>query len=316
MKNIINLKVNNIGISVIGIGGAGGKVINYLINKGFPKEYCIYIDTNEIALKVNSATNKYFIEEFGSKVFELRKYNMIDKSIMKVSQNEINRLISGSRIIFIVSGLGGYTGTFWTPIFTNIAKNSYAIVIVIAIKSDFSKTPKMKNQIKTCINEIRKLANSFLIINVSLNQIKRRKKDPVSNWYIDIYQIIYETITGISEIYYKDIENVKNESLLNLLKDAGELFIGTGIGRGENRYIYAIEKAISNPYLKINNIKDAKNVIVIVSGDRNPKLLDIAFVFKHIEKSFSKNSEISLISYFDEKLTNEIEVTIIAAGFG
>jgi cell division GTPase FtsZ len=58
MGSIVNSIVSNSKISILGIGGGGGKVIDYLIRKGLPKEDCIYIDTGEIALNRNSVKHK------------------------------------------------------------------------------------------------------------------------------------------------------------------------------------------------------------------------------------------------------------------
>jgi cell division protein FtsZ len=101
-----------------------------------------------------------------------------------------------------------------------------------------------------------------------------------------------------------------------VMKDSGVAIMGTGIASGENRAMLAVEEALSSPLLNDNQISGASNVLLYISsGTRGIKLDEVTEITDYIQDEAGSNAEIIWGNGSDEKLGENIAVTIIATGF-
>ena len=89
-----------------------------------------------------------------------------------------------------------------------------------------------------------------------------------------------------------------------------------GIGRatGENRAIEAAEQAVSSPLLE-ETIDGATGVILNITGGENMSLHEVHNAADVIYSAVDPEANILFGSVIDERLHDEIVVTVIATGF-
>lgn len=90
--------------------------------------------------------------------------------------------------------------------------------------------------------------------------------------------------------------------------------MGIGRARGENRAGEAARQAIHSPLLE-TSIEGAGGVLINVTGGKDLGLLEINEAAELVQKSVDPEANIIFGAVIDEKLHDEIVITVIATGF-
>jgi cell division protein FtsZ len=116
------------------------------------------------------------------------------------------------------------------------------------------------------------------------------------------------TVHGYVNVDFADVQTV--------MSDSGVAIMGTGFAEGENRALAAIEQAIISPLLNNNDIKGAKNILLnITSGNEEVTMDEVSEITDFVTREVASSTNIIWGAAVDEKLGNQISVTVIATGF-
>jgi len=89
-----------------------------------------------------------------------------------------------------------------------------------------------------------------------------------------------------------------------------------GIGRasGENRAVEAARQAIASPLLEVN-ISGAQGILFNVSGSSTLSLFEVTEAAEEIRAAADSEANIIFGTSFNERLGDEVQITVIATGF-
>jgi cell division protein FtsZ len=87
------------------------------------------------------------------------------------------------------------------------------------------------------------------------------------------------------------------------------------VAHGDNRAIEAAHQAISSPLLEETSIDGARGVLLNVTGGPDMALHEIHEAAAIIRESAHEEAHIIFGAVIDEKLEDELRVTVIATGF-
>ena len=109
-------------ISIIGVGGCGNNTIDRLMKAGISGAECIAINTDVQHLNTIHSDKKILIGEKITKGLGAGNMPTVGKDAMLENNDNLERIIEGSDIIFIAAGMGGGTGTGAAPVVAEIAR--------------------------------------------------------------------------------------------------------------------------------------------------------------------------------------------------
>jgi cell division protein FtsZ len=101
-----------------------------------------------------------------------------------------------------------------------------------------------------------------------------------------------------------------------IMSETGMALMGTGISSGESRSVEAAQKAISSPLLEDISIDGARGLLINITGGQNMTLNEINEATTLIQKEAHEEANIIWGMVIDEKMHEDIRVTVIATGFG
>src|SRR5207249_5470805 len=89
-----------------------------------------------------------------------------------------------------------------------------------------------------------------------------------------------------------------------------------GIGRasGENRALEAARQAIASPLLEVS-IAGAQGILFNITGSSNLSLYEVTEAAEEIRANADPESNIIFGTSFNERLGDEVMITVIATGF-
>src|SRR4029077_15634014 len=115
------------------------------------------------------------------------------------------------------------------------------------------------------------------------------------------------TVTGIVNVDFADVRTV--------MQNGGAAIMGTGMGRGENRAMEAVQQAISSPLLDNISITGATGVLINITGGEDLTLGEVTQISDVVKDAAGEEAEIIFGTVNDPAMTGEIGVTLIATGF-
>jgi cell division protein FtsZ len=98
-----------------------------------------------------------------------------------------------------------------------------------------------------------------------------------------------------------------------IMSHAGSALMAIGRAAGENRAVEAAQAAISSPLLEVS-ISGAKGVLFNIAGS-DYTLYEVNQAARVIQEAADQDANIIFGATIDERLQDEIQITVIATGF-
>ncbi len=313
MENELQSSVAN--IKVVGVGGGGNSVVNRMVEANLRGIEFIAINTDKQALAVSKASRKIQIGEKLTRGLGAGANPDIGKCSAEESKAEIAEALKGADMVFVTAGMGGGTGTGAAPIVAETSKEMGILTVAVVTKPFPFEGRRRTLQAEAGIEELKQNVDTLIVIpNEKLLQVVEKQTSIVEAFKMsdDVLKLGVQgisdliTVTGLVNLDFADVKTI----MLN----AGIAHIGLGRASGDHRAQEAARQAIHSPLLE-TSIEGAGGVIINVTGGRDLGLLEINEAAELVQKSVDPEANIIFGAVIDEKIENEIVITVIATGF-
>ena len=303
-------------IRVIGVGGGGGNAINRMVDAGIQGVDFIAVNTDKHVLVQSKATQKI---QLGEKITAGQGAGAkpeVGRKAAEESEDAIKDALKGADMVFITAGMGGGTGTGAAPVIAQMAKESGILTVGIVTKPFAFEGKRRMDQAIAGINELAQHVDSLIVIPNERLKLVTDQKITLLNAFDVADDILRQGVRSISDlIKVPGLINLDFADITSVMKDAGHAHMGVGKATGKERAEQAAKSAISSPLLE-TTIEGAKGVIINITGSADMTLdeVDIASSLVHDEASTDANIIFGVS--IDPNLEDEMDVTVIATGFG
>ena len=303
-------------IKVIGVGGGGSNAVNRMIAAQVKGVEFIVVNTDLQALKMSNAPVKI---QIGQKLTNGLGAGANPEVGRKAALEDTERIIESleaADMVFVTAGLGGGTGTGAAPIIASLASELGALTVAIVTKPFAFEGKKRGQQADQGLKELRECVDTVITIpNERLLQTVQRGTT-LQDAFRTADDILRQGVQGISDIIQvPGVINVDFADVKTIMQGMGMALMGTGTARGENRASEAALKAISSPLLEEASIRGAKGVLINITGSVNLLLHEVSEAASIIHQAAEVNANIIFGAVLDERMTDEIKITVIATGF-
>jgi cell division protein FtsZ len=128
--------------------------------------------------------------------------------------------------------------------------------------------------------------------------------------------ILRQAVQGISDIItIPGIINRDFADVKTIMAGMGYAVMGTAVARGDRRAIDAAQAAISSPLLEAGAIDGARGILINITGSSSLKLAEVHEASTIIQSAADEDANIIFGAVQDEKLKDEVKITVIATGF-
>ena len=302
-------------IKVIGVGGGGGNAVNLMVSDGLQGVEFIAMNTDQQALAKNHAATKV---QLGSKLTKGRGAGAdpeIGQRAAEESKDEIANALKGSQMVFITAGMGGGTGTGAAPVVAEVAHDLGILTVGIVTKPfSFEGKRKMGLAEQGIANLLMHVDSLIVIPNERLKMISQ-EKITLMNAFQAADNVLRQGVESISAlINVPAFINLDFADVRSIMKDAGYAHMGVGSAKGAGKAENAAKAAISSPLLE-TSIAGAHGVIINITSSPDIGLEDVETAAGLITQSAHPDANIIWGTAFDENLSDEMRVTVVATGF-
>ena len=303
-------------IKVIGVGGGGGNAIDRMAKAGISGVELIAINTDKQALARSLADQKI---QIGEKVTAGRGAGAkpeIGQKSAEESRDAIIEALSGTQMVFVTAGMGGGTGTGAAPIIAEIAKEKGILTVGIVTKPfAFEGSHRMK-QAEAGIAELAQHVDSLIVIPNERLKYVSEQRITFANAFGIADDVLRQGVNSVTDlITMSQFINLDFADVTAVMKDAGHAHMGIGSASGKDKAEQAANAAISSPLLE-TTITGAKGVIISITASPDITLEDVDTAAGIVRSQADEDANIIFGVAFDEKLDDEMIVTVIATVFG
>jgi len=303
-------------IRIVGVGGGGGNAVNSMIAKGLVGVDFVAVNTDMQALERNKAENKIRIGKNLTRGLGAGADPQVGQRAAEEDKEEIARLLGNCDMVFVTAGMGGGTGTGAGPVVANIAKSLGALVVGIVTKPFNHEGKRRMASAEAGIEELRKQVDTLIVIpNQRLLSVVDRAT-PISQAFEVANAVLHNAARGISDIItVPGFINVDFADVKRVMREMGDALMGTGVATGENRAAEAAQMAISSPLLEGVSVAGAQKVLVNITGNSQITIEEYDAAVQIITEAAGGEVEVISGLVFDDNMTDEVMVTVIATGF-
>ncbi len=303
-------------IKVIGVGGGGGNAINRMVSSGVQGVEFVAVNTDKQVLTFSKATHKI---QIGEKVTGGRGAGARPEMGLKAAEESREAIVdalNGANMVFITAGMGGGTGTGAAPAIAEIAKSNGILTVGIVTKPFAFEGKRRMQQAEAGIAELAQHVDSLIVIPNERLKLVSDQKITFANAFDVADDVLRQGVKSISElIKVPGLINLDFADVTAVMKDAGHAHMGVGRATGKEKAEAAANAAVSSPLLE-TTIQGAKGVIISITSSPDITLDDVDVAASIIAESADSDANIIFGVAFDEKLEDEMVVTVIATGFG
>ena len=307
--------LNSAKIKVIGVGGGGGNAVNRMIESHLEGIEFVVANTDLQALKLSRAPVKI---QLGVKLTNGLGAGANPEVGRKAALEDADKIIEaleGADMVFVTTGLGGGTGTGAAPIIASLASEMGALTVAVVTKPFAFEGKRRQNQAERGLQELIDSVDTTIVIpNEKLLAVAKDAGFFESFRVAD--DILRQAVQGISDIItIPGINNRDYADVKTIMAGMGYAVMGTATARGENRATAAAQAAIASPLLEAGAIDGARGILINVTGSSSLRLAEVNEASTIIQSAAHEDANIIFGAVLDEKMKDEVKITVIATGF-
>jgi cell division protein FtsZ len=318
IESIKEARPENPVLKVVGVGGGGGNAVNRMIAAGVSNVDFIVANTDLQDLKSNMASYKLQLGGRCTRGLGAGARPEVGREAALEDIETIREHLTGADMVFITAGLGGGTGTGAAPVIAEVAREIGCLTVGVVTKPfKFEGRVRQRNG-EEGILQLRKHVDTLIVIPNDNLLMLANKRTTIVEAFTMADDVLRVAIQGISDLISKEAYiNRDFADVCTVMRNMGQAIMGTGVGTGDNRAVEAAEKAIRSPLLDDCRIDGAKGILLNISGPSTMTLMEVQEAASFITDHADENATIIFGARIDDSIAqDQLEVTVIAAGFG
>jgi cell division protein FtsZ len=302
-------------IKVIGVGGGGNNAVNRMIAAGVEGVEFISANTDVQALEISNAPIKLQLGVKLTSGLGAGANPDVGRRAALEDSEKIIEALEGADMVFVTAGLGGGTGTGAAPVIAALASEMGALTVAVVTRPFAFEGKRRMMQAERGMQELLEAVDTVIVIpNEKLLAVAKDAGFFESFRIAD--DVLRQGVQGISDII--TIPGVINRDFADVkttMAGMGYAVMGTASRSGENRAKDAAMAAMASPLLESGAIDGARGILINITGSSSLKLSEVNEASTIIQNAAHEDANIIFGAVLDERLGEEVKITVIATGF-
>jgi cell division protein FtsZ len=303
-------------LRVVGVGGAGVNAVNRMIEAEVRGVEFIALNTDAQSLLQSDADVTMQIGTDMTRGLGSGSDPDLGRAAAMEDYDRVKSLLKGADMVFVAAGEGGGTGTGAAPVVARIARELGALTVGIVTKPfGFEGSRRMQaaeqgiaalgSEVDTLITVPNNRLLSVLDKQTSMVEAFRVADDVLRQGVQGISDLI--TLPGLINLDFADVRTI--------MAEAGNALLGIGMGTGDKRALDAALAATSSPLLE-TTLEGARGILLSITGGRDLSLWEVNEAARAVQEAAHPDANIIFGAMLDEKLEDEVWITVVATGYG
>src|SRR5664280_949759 len=307
--------LNSAKIKVIGVGGGGGNAVNRMIESHLEGVEFVVANTDLQALKLSNAPVKIQLGVKLTNGLGAGANPDVGRKAALEDADKIIEALEGADMVFVTAGLGGGTGTGAAPVIASLASEMGALTVAVVTRPFAFEGKRRMMQAERGMQELIDSVDTLIVIpNEKLLAVAKDAGFFESFRIAD--DVLRQGVQGISDIItIPGIINRDFADVKTIMAGMGHAVMGMAVRSGANRAVEAARAAMASPFLEAGAMDGAQGILINITGSSSLKLTEVNEASTLIQNSAHEDANIIFGAVLDEKMGEEVKITVIATGF-
>jgi cell division protein FtsZ len=302
-------------LRVVGVGGAGVNAINRMIEAEVGGVEFLAINTDAQSLQQSSAHLTLQIGGDLTRGLGSGSNPDLGRAAAMEDHDRTKALLKGADMVFITAGEGGGTGTGAAPIVARIARELGALTVGIVTKPFGFEGSRRAQVAEAGIEALADEVDTLIVVPNNRLLSVLDKSTSMVEAFRTADDVLRQGVQGIADlITLPGLINLDFADVRTIMSDAGPALLGIGMGTGDKRAVEAAEKATSSPLLE-TTLEGAHGILLSITGGRDLSLWEVNEAAKTVQEAAHPDANIIFGAMLDEKLSDEVWITVVATGY-
>jgi cell division protein FtsZ len=303
------LTMNNRGeVTAVGIGSAGVKVVSLLSRKSLLVDRFVYVSCDEGDFSTVDSRDTILIE---SPVDQKLTPPMV-RGLALGSEPKIKEAIGGSKVVFVVAGLGGATGSGLAPMVASLAQESGATTVGVAVMP-FEFEKRLKFHAGVSLRRLRASSRGVVVIDNDTLMLSSPEESTLANLYDSANKAAVKALGSLLARSSESTKPVGLNKLLGTVLQDGYSLLGVSSSSAADKAEEAIAGAVVS-LGKLAEAKEASRAVVTLDCDSSLSGRDVGLAVGRLG-SMMDNQSIDVEYGVDYNGSAQLQVSLLASGF-
>ncbi len=310
--NFDELKAGKANIKVVGAGGCGSNMVTWLFNKGINGATVYGVNTDALHLSVTKADEKILIGKELTRGLGAGGNPKVGREAAKEAIVDIKKAVAGADMVFVLTGLGGGTGTGSAPVIAQLAKETGAVVIAV-VTMPFESEKARIDKAEWGLQELREVTNTCIVLdNNRLVDIAGQL--PIEHAFAVANELVSTMVKGIVEtITLPSLINLDYADVSAIMKNGDVSVIGIGEADTQDRVMEAVRQALTHPLLDVD-YRGATGALIHVTCGPDMKLEEFDLVGRTVSENLSPDAQVIIGARISKDFLGKVRVITIMTG--
>jgi cell division protein FtsZ len=303
-------------LRVVGVGGAGVNAVERMLEAEVEGVEFIAVNTDLQSLQGSSVHSTIHIGSALTRGLGSGSNPELGRQSAVEDYDQIKAAVKGSDMVFIAAGEGGGTGTGAAPVVARIAREVGALTVGIVTKPFGFEGSRRSEQADRGVEELAGEVDTLIVIpNSRLLTVLDRQTSMVDAFRM-ADDVLRQGVQGISDlITLPGLINLDFADVRTIMSEAGQALLGIGMGAGEHRAMDAAARAVASPLLD-TSVEGARSILLSITGGSDLSLWEVNEAARAVAEVAHPQSNIIFGAMVDEKLEDQVWITVVATGYG
>ena len=304
----------NIAIKLVGVGGAGSNAVDRLKMENLERLQLAVINTDYQALASSPVQDKVLIGMTVTRGLGAGGDPERGREAAEVDREKIAAVVKDCDLVFLVTGMGGGTGSGASPVVAEIAAETGALVIAfVTMPFSFEGGRRLKQAeeglraLRGVCDAVIPLPNDVLLQEAADNETVldsfARADEWIGRGVKSIWSMLFKT--GLINLDFATLRQAFQQR-------GGKTLFGLGEGKGDNAVPDAVASLKMCPLLHTPEFsRKADRLLVNILGGADLTLPKVHELMSAITEQFGRDSHIIMGAVIDEDMAGRVEVCVI-----
>jgi len=304
----------NIAIKLVGVGGAGSNAVDRLKMENLERLQLAVINTDYQALASSPVQDKVLIGMSVTRGLGAGGDPELGREAAEADREKIAAVVKDCDLVFLVTGMGGGTGSGASPVVAEIAAETGALVIAfVTLPFSFEGGRRLK-QAEEGLRALRAVCDAVIPLPNDILLQEAGENETVLDSFARADEWIGRGVKSIWSMLFKTgLINLDFATLRQAFQHrGGKTLFGLGSGAGENAVGDAIACLKLCPLLHTPEFsRKADRLLVNILGGADLTLPRVHELMTAITEQFGRESHIIMGAVIDEDMAGRVEVCIL-----
>ncbi len=304
----------NIAIKLVGVGGAGSNAVDRLKMENLERLQLAVINTDYQALSSSPVQDKVLIGMGVTRGLGAGGDPDLGRQAAEADREKVSAVVKDCDLVFLVTGMGGGTGSGASPVVAEIAAETGALVIAfVTMPFSFEGGRRLK-QAEEGLRALRQVCDAVIPLPNDVLLQEAADNETVLDSFARADEWIGRGVKSIWSMLFKTgLINLDFATLRQAFQHrGGKTLFGLGEGQGENAVSDAVASLKLCPLLHTPEFsRKADRLLVNILGGADLTLPKVNELMTAITEQFGRDSHIIMGAVIDEDMPGRVEVCVI-----